>query len=172
MDIARLGWFLVRRRELEISRFLFCLAVTRFDFLNAFIGRKQPGFRANAHSLQTARLRNVLRRIMLGRGIHHIHPYWQRYVAPERAAKNSLRLVEPGPDRAGNRAVVSCEKHVSKIVSSPGFAGCLHFLQTEVRASPLTGPVVERVNQTRVHLVSDLVLDYVLFAIIEFRSPS
>src|SRR2546423_9607273 len=114
MDIAWLGWFLLGRYELEIGCFLFCLAVARFDFVNAFIGRKQTGLRANAHSLQTTRLRNVLGRIMLDRGVHHIHPYRQRYVASEGTAKNSLRLVETGPDCAGNCTVVSCEKHVGK----------------------------------------------------------
>src|SRR4029077_279297 len=135
-------------RELEISCLLFRLALTRFDFLNAFLGRKQSRFRADVYSLETARLRNVLRRIMFGRGVHHVHPYRQRDVVPERAAKNSLRLIEPSPDRAGNRTVVSCEKNVGKIVGGPGFSGCFHFLQTEVRARGLTGASVERVNQT------------------------
>ena len=109
---------------------------------------------------------------MFGRGVHHIHPYRQRNVASERAAKNSLRLVEPSPDRAGNRTVVSCEKNVGKIVSGPGFSGCPYFPQTEVRARGLTGAVVERVNQTRMHLVGDLGLDYVLFAEIALRMPN
>src|SRR5207249_5115680 len=123
VNIAWLGWFLVGRRELEIGCFLFGLALTRFDFFNAFVGRKQTGFRANAHSLQTTRLRNLLRRIMLGRGVHYIDPYRQCDVVPEGAAKNSLRLVEPSPDCTGDRAIVSCEKHVGKIVSGPGFSG-------------------------------------------------
>src|SRR5205823_2974612 len=148
MNIAWLGWFLLGRYELEIGCFLFCLAVARFDFLNAFIGRKQTGFRANAHLLQTTWLRDVFRRIMLGRRVHHIHPYRQRNVVPEGTAKNSLRLVEPSPDCTGNSTVVSCEKHVVTIVGGPGFSGCFDFVQTEVSARGLAGSFVERVNQT------------------------
>jgi hypothetical protein len=128
MNVACLRWFLRGCRELEVSRFLVHLAVGHFDFLNAFIGGEQTGFRANVHSFQSARLWNFLRWIMRLRSVHHIYPDRQRDVVSERAAKNLLRLVEPSPNRAGNRAVISGEKHIGEIVSGPSFSGRFHFL--------------------------------------------
>src|SRR5438874_13241190 len=109
MNVACLGWFLRGCCKLEISRFLVRLAVGHLDFLDAFIGGEQTGLRTNVHSLQSTRLRNFLRWIMRGRCVHHLHPDRQRDVVSERAAKNLLRLVESGPNRAGASAVVPRE---------------------------------------------------------------
>src|SRR5256714_12002669 len=160
MDVARLGRHLARGRQLDVRRPLFNrLAARRFDRVVTLVGREQSGTETDLRFLDSLRLGNFFRGIALVRDVHDIHPDRQPEVDPKRASKNSLRLVEAGPDRAGNRVVVTSKEGVGKIVSRPGFSRGGKFLEPKLFASCATSSGDERIDKTRMYFVSGLRFD-------------
>ena len=72
---------------------------------------------------------------MFRRCVHDIDPNWQCQLPTERATINLLWLIETGPDRAGDVAVVTGEERVGEIISRSRFSSGRKFLQTEFSSS-------------------------------------
>src|ERR1043166_9247946 len=108
---------------------------------------------------------------MRGRGVHDVDPDRQRELTAKCAAINFLWLVEAGPNRAGELAVVTGEECVREIVGGPGFSCGRKFLETKFRTRSFAGAVFKRVDQTGMNFVRALGLDCSRDFIFTLRVP-
>src|SRR5262245_37387318 len=103
VHVAGIGRHLSFTRQFKIARAsLHYVATCTTHVFITLVGCEQTRFGTDLDFADTWRNGEGPWRVTLARGVHDIDPHRQRQHAAERAAVNSFRLVETGPDRAGD----------------------------------------------------------------------
>src|SRR2546423_6907016 len=123
MNVTSLRWHLRLGCDLNVSRpLLHHVAGRAPNAIVTFVRREHSRTRANLHLLQTRRLFHFLWWIMRGRSVHDVYPNRQGELASKCSAIDFLRLIESGPNRASEIAVVAGKERVREIVRGPSLS--------------------------------------------------